>query len=98
MTTAEYHGIPIDRCPTCGGILLDKGEAEAIDELDLGAQIEADTAKGAKVDAASHCHSCDNPMIPLVAAGDVEYDWCDKCERLFFDRGELAAFDAAEAT
>ena len=24
-------------------------------------------------------------------AGDVEFDWCEGCERLFFDRGELTA-------
>jgi Zn-finger nucleic acid-binding protein len=33
-------------------------------------------------------------MIALKGAGDVEYDWCDGCERLFFDRGELTAIDA----
>ena len=34
-------------------------------------------------------------MIPLVGAGDVEYDWCDGCERIFFDRGELKRASAA---
>ena len=33
-------------------------------------------------------------LIALKGAGDIEYDWCDGCERLFFDRGELSAFDA----
>ena len=33
-------------------------------------------------------------MIELKGAGDIEYDWCQECERLFFDRGELSAFDA----
>ena len=29
-------------------------------------------------------------------AGDIDFDWCAGCERVFFDRGELAAFDALE--
>ena len=33
-------------------------------------------------------------MIALVGAGDIEFDWCDGCERLFFDAGELDALAA----
>jgi Zn-finger nucleic acid-binding protein len=88
--------IPIQRCPKCRGILLERGQAEAIDELDLGPSIEG----GAEMDPASrpdndaHCHACDEVMIPLVGAGDIEFDWCASCERIFFDKGELSAFDA----
>lgn len=39
----------------------------------------------------ARCHACRREMIALRGAGDVEYDWCDGCERLFFDRGELTA-------
>ena len=39
----------------------------------------------------AHCYECDREMIALRGAGDVEYDWCDGCERLFFDQGELTA-------
>jgi hypothetical protein len=42
----------------------------------------------------AHCHPCNKDMIALTGAGDIEYDWCDGCERLFFDRGELTAIDA----
>ena len=42
----------------------------------------------------AHCHECDRDMIALRGAGDIEYDWCESCERLFFDRGELTALDA----
>ena len=30
MVQVELHSIEIDRCPACGGIVLDKGEGEAI--------------------------------------------------------------------
>lgn len=100
LTTERVLDIPISRCPACRGILLERGQAEAIDELDLGPAIEGssemDPASVPKPD--THCHECDRPMIPLVGAGEVEFDWCDGCERIFFDKGELSAFDAAEGS
>ena len=30
----EHHGVKIDECPECGGIWLDKGELELIEEID----------------------------------------------------------------
>jgi Zn-finger nucleic acid-binding protein len=96
MVQVVVQSIEIDRCPACGGIVLDKGETEAIESLGLARVIEAGgSASPAGVRAAAaHCHACDREMIALRGAGDVEYDWCDGCERLFFDRGELTAFEA----
>jgi Zn-finger nucleic acid-binding protein len=101
MVMIEVHSIEIDRCPSCGGIALDKGETEVIDSLGLANVIEggvtAATSSGPKNgdrQSVAHCHECNRDMIALVGAGDVEYDWCDGCERLFFDRGELTALDA----
>lgn len=95
MVQIEVHSIEIDRCPSCGGIVLDKGETEIIDSLGLAHVIEGGVAAN-HVDRpnAAHCHVCNKDMIALRGAGDVEYDWCDGCERLFFDRGELSAIDA----
>lgn len=95
MHATAIHSIEIDRCPGCGGIVLDKGESEMIEALGLAHVIE-----GGVQSAHSHrtttarCFACERDMIALRGAGDVEYDWCDGCERLFFDRGELTAIDA----
>ena len=95
MVTVTIRGVEIDRCPACGGVALDKGEAETIDALGLAHVIE-----GGVVATLQHrttparCHDCGKEMIALKGAGDVEYDWCDGCERLFFDRGELTALGA----
>lgn len=95
MAVIEVHSIEIDRCPSCGGVVLDKGENEIIDSLGLAKVIEGGvTADHAKRTTVAHCHECNRDMIELKGAGDVEYDWCAECERLFFDRGELTAFDA----
>ena len=98
MAQLELHSIEIDRCPGCGGIVLDRGESEVIDSLGLAHVIEAGVSADHAHDHArttvARCHACARDMIALRGAGDVEYDWCEGCERLFFDRGELTAFDA----
>jgi Zn-finger nucleic acid-binding protein len=98
MAQVVVQSIQIDRCPACGGIVLDKGESESIDRLRLAHVIEGGVPTAHLHDhrraGAARCHACQRDMIALRAAGDVEYDWCDGCERLFFDRGELTAFDA----
>lgn len=89
------HSIEIDRCPSCGGIVLDKGESELIDSLGLASVIEGGvTAAHEHRTTTARCYECERDMMALKGAGEVEYDWCDGCERLFFDRGELTAFDA----
>jgi Zn-finger nucleic acid-binding protein len=98
MVQVEVQSIAIDRCPSCGGIVLDKGESEAIESLGLAQVIEggvsAEIGAGEGRATAARCHECNRDMFALRGAGDIEYDWCDGCERLFFDRGELTAFEA----
>src|SRR3954470_1398508 len=95
MVETDIHSIVIDRCPNCGGISLDKGESEMIDALGLGAVIEGGVQRAHENrETTAHCYECKQDMVALTGAGDVEYDWCSKCERLFFDRGELTAIDA----
>jgi Zn-finger nucleic acid-binding protein len=100
MVQVTVQSIEIDRCPACGGIVLDKGETEAIESLGLshviegGVSAEPEPEPGDSRTTAARCHECNRDMIALRGAGDIEYDWCDGCERLFFDRGELTAFEA----
>ncbi|MDB4959755.1 MAG: hypothetical protein JWO36_7324 [Myxococcales bacterium] len=89
------HTVVIDRCPQCGGVVLDKGESEMIEALGLAHVVEEGVGSAHQHRTTSaHCHECDKEMVALRGAGEVEYDWCDGCERLFFDRGELSAFGA----
>ena len=96
MIAVDVHSIEIDRCPACGGVALDKGETELIDTLGLATIIEGGVPAPAETlrPTPAQCYECKREMIPLVGAGDIEYDWCEQCERLFFDRGELSALDA----
>src|SRR5262249_36926087 len=95
MVLIEVHSIEIDRCPACGGVALDKGETELIDALGLANVIEGGVRAPPETlrTEPARCHECKREMIALVGAGEIEYDWCEQCERLFFDRGELSALD-----
>jgi hypothetical protein len=98
MVVVEVKGIEVDRCPSCEGIVLDRGETEELDALGLAGVVDRATPAEATATqprpTAARCFSCERDMIALKGAGDIEYDWCDGCERLFFDRGELAAIAA----
>ncbi len=108
MVTKRVITVDIDMCPACHGIVLDKGESEAIEALGVARIIEGtmnrSSSEAATIQASgiiapprmgdARCHECNKDMVALVGAGDVEYDWCDSCERLFFDRGELSALEA----
>ena len=95
MAVTMVHSIEIDRCPSCGGVALDKGESELVEAMGLEHVIERGVQQAHQHRATTaHCYECNQDMIALKGAGDIEYDWCDKCERLFFDRGELTSLNA----
>jgi len=100
MEQQRYDNLEVDRCTSCGGIFLDKGELEQIDSRNLGPIIDlaASVADADRMNRQpAHCHRCNNAMLALQGAGDIQFDWCEKCEGMFFDRGELAAMDVFEA-
>jgi Zn-finger nucleic acid-binding protein len=95
MATTNLHSVEIDRCPACGGVVLDKGENDMVEALGLASIIEGGVRQAHQHrTTTARCYECEEDMIALRGAGDVEYDWCVKCERLFFDRGELTTIDA----
>ena len=93
MTVKTYKGVEIDRCPSCKGIFLDKGEMEKIEDQQMGAIIDicAYSQKKEEMNAvAATCHRCGQKMMSLKGAAETVFDWCDKCEGIFLDKGELA--------
>jgi Zn-finger nucleic acid-binding protein len=36
-------------------------------------------------------------MTVLTGAADVRFDWCEECEGMFFDKGELTVLEQFEA-
>lgn len=96
MSPKSFRKVEVDRCFGCGGVWLDKGEMEEIDNKNISTLVDVvgKTEKSDVMDnVTAHCHRCDNDMFNLTGANDVKFDWCDQCEGMFFDRGELAAMN-----
>lgn len=96
MTAMAYRGVAVDRCNECHGIWLDKRELEVVMEKKLASSFDVGRyhhLPPEQSDKPARCLRCDKEMIALVGAADVRFDWCDGCEGLFFDRGELSAID-----
>jgi Zn-finger nucleic acid-binding protein len=96
MRQKTYKGIEIDRCTQCKGIFLDKGELESLQDQKLGTVVDicAYSKKNEAMDeVAATCHRCGTRMMALRGAGDIRIDWCDQCEGIFFDKGELARYE-----
>ncbi len=100
MMAFNFHDVEIDRCPRCSGVWLDKDELEAILQRQLGTIIDMPSFSRDKSESdhkPAHCHRCDNDMIDLVGAADIRFEWCDTCEGMFFDRGELTVIQTFQA-
>jgi len=93
MQLCDYQDVRVDRCPRCAGIWLDKGKFDIIVEKRLGHLVDIRvTCHKAPTEAdmiAARCHLCDRAMTVLAGADGVLFDWCDSCEGMFCDRGEL---------
>jgi uncharacterized protein len=100
MLAFTFQGIQVDRCPRCDGVWLDKDELNAILDQKLGRQIEQVSFAQAPLaddSAPAHCFRCDRAMVDLIGAADVRFEWCEGCEGLFFDKGEISIIEAFEA-
>ncbi|MFK7882818.1 MAG: zf-TFIIB domain-containing protein [Phycisphaerales bacterium] len=104
MSRITLGTVAIDRCSTCGGVWLDKGELDGIRKAALDHKETLDA-----LDSLGTTESGDRPQ-PLECPRDharmsvhhhptqhhIEFDSCTKCGGMFFDAGELG--DLTELT
>jgi Zn-finger nucleic acid-binding protein len=93
MVSLELNEVEIDRCFSCGGIWLDRGELELLLE-DAAAREEF--ISSFKVDTSStekprKCPICDKRMEKVLCGTDdkVLIDRCKRGDGIWLDRGEL---------
>lgn len=98
MSRITLGEVSIDRCPSCGGVWLDKGELEAIRSAAIDHKETLDA-----LDQLGTLEPAVRPN-PLECPRDhsrmsvhhhpqqhhIEFDSCTKCGGLFFDAGELS--------
>ncbi len=92
MMPISLTQVLVDRCPVCHGIWLDKTELDSVVKKKLVRHVDVgvfDKSEAVGNDRAAFCHRCDQQMMVLTGAGDIQFDWCDACDGMFFDKGEL---------
>lgn len=90
----------IDRCPSCGGVWLDRGEmTQGLKEAaEIDGEYVAKQGNGLSVVVLGlsgvHCLRCRDEMHTVQSATvpKVEYEKCPRCHGIWFDKGELERF------
>lgn len=103
MKKQNAHGVLVDRCPSCKGIWLDKGELDRIvrqegdpnDEIVRQARKEKRAEKDILMFVGS-CPKCYVPGMKKYKRFGITIDVCGGCGGTFFDKGELDKAVAAK--
>lgn len=92
METTEVNEIPVDRCPACQGLWLDRDELQRLhapgDEIEsLRRQVGAGEEQADPV-ASGDCPACAR-RLSVANIGSFHVEYCTICGGVFLDRGEL---------
>lgn len=92
METTEVNEIPVDRCPSCHGLWLDRDELRQLrahaDEIEsLRRQVSAGEEAAEPV-ASGDCPACAR-RLSVATIGSFHVEHCTICGGVFLDRGEL---------
>lgn len=94
MSKANYNGVLVDYCPKCKSFWLDKGEFNKIkhNKKNDKDKIKKEAIKEKKNDplvyVGNSCPKCFGELH-IYYEGKIPLDRCERCEGIFFDRGEL---------
>jgi uncharacterized protein len=104
LDKATFQGLEVDLCPGCGGLWLDRGEIARTAKLpaqELAHLRSLLTGQPGPppipTESVAPCPVCPGSLAEVML-GNVHVDYCNKCQGIFLDRGELeAAVDAVRA-
>jgi len=104
LDRATFQGLEVDLCPKCGGLWLDRGEitrAARLPEKELARLRNLLTGRSGPppipTESVAPCPACPGKLSEVLL-GTVHVDYCDRCQGIFLDKGELeAAVDAVRA-
>lgn len=92
LAPASRNGARFDHCAACRGVSFNLAVVRQFVPRDRVARFWRGVAEGT---AGAACPSCANAMSLIAASHggrELELDACRRCQLLWFDRGELAAF------
>ena len=101
LDKATFQGLEVDLCPKCGGLWLDRGEitrAAKLPEAELvrlrGLLIGKAGPPPVPTEAVAPCPACPGSLTEVML-GAVHVDYCNRCQGIFLDKGELEGAVAA---
>lgn len=101
LAPVTLHRQDLDRCPSCRGLFLDRGELGAIITMVAIArevvleEPDIDTVPDLERQREIRCPADGTRMHPVDAAGII-LDACPDCGGIWLDSGEIAALKLAE--
>jgi Zn-finger nucleic acid-binding protein len=101
MENVVFEGIEVDRCPSCGGMWFDAGEAETLKQFTNAAEIDiGDGLAGLEYDSIENidCPRGHGRMATVVNPSllHVYFERCVVCNGIWFDAGEFADYSKAQ--
>jgi Zn-finger nucleic acid-binding protein len=97
MERVLFEGIEVDRCPGCGGIWFDAGEAEALKKFKDAADMDTgDALAGLAYDTLENI-ACPrgHGTMKMVVNPDllhIYFELCTTCNGVWFDAGEFTDY------
>jgi Zn-finger nucleic acid-binding protein len=95
LDRADFEGLEVDLCPSCGGLWLDRGEitrAARLPETELRRLRDLIGAANpaAPIGSENHipCPACPG-LLAEFSLGSIRVECCSACHGIFLDRGEL---------
>lgn len=95
LDRATFQGLEVDLCPKCGGLWLDRGEitrAARLPEKELARLRGLLTGQAGPppvpTESIAPCPACPGKLAEVML-GSVHVDYCDRCQGIFLDKGEL---------
>jgi Zn-finger nucleic acid-binding protein len=97
MKLLVFEGIEVDRCPSCGGIWFDTGEAESLKQFKSATEIDTgDAPAGLEYDGIENvdCPRGHGQMKTVVNPGllHIYFEACSTCHGAWFDAGEFTDY------
>ncbi len=97
MELIVFEEIEVDRCPGCGGIWFDAGEAETLKKLKSATEIDAgDALDGLEYDDIENvaCPRGHGTMMTVVNPDmlHIYFEICFECKGVWFDAGEFTDY------
>ncbi|OVE76398.1 hypothetical protein BVX98_06170 [bacterium F11] len=94
MEKKKEPDITVDRCPSCNGTWLDKGELNVLatgmsGNIEFNSIDEEQHKDKFKIRQCPKCPSQKLRKVDLLIYSDTIFDYCEKCGGFFLDKGEI---------